>query len=32
MDKTTESFTITYTEKDGLLYPDRRSPISPART
>jgi hypothetical protein len=22
MDKTTESFTITYTERDGLLYPD----------
>ena len=22
MDKTNESFTITYTEKDGLLYPD----------
>ena len=26
MDKTTESFTITYTEKDGLLYPDLMLP------
>ncbi|MBR5949637.1 MAG: TnpV protein [Clostridia bacterium] len=26
MDKTTESFTITYTEKDGLLYPDLTLP------
>jgi len=26
MDKTNESFTITYTEKDGLLYPDLELP------
>ena len=26
MDKTTESFTITYTENDGLLYPDLALP------
>ncbi len=26
MDKTNESFTITYTEKDGLLYPDLMLP------
>ena len=26
MDKRTESFTITYTEKDGLLYPDLALP------
>ncbi len=29
MDKTTESFTITYTEKDGLLYPDLELPEQP---
>lgn len=26
MDKRTESFTITYTENDGLLYPDLALP------